>query len=148
MASSEFVIQPGALPQARALRTLEFTGRLTFGAESERHYEELRAQIGKGARHFVFDLSRVPDVDSAGLGFLVACLTTILHADGSLSLAAPSDRVLYALLITRLDTVFSLFDSVEKALGQGDHTAPILTRSAKTSRAPAWPAQNAGAENR
>src|SRR5262249_54442873 len=107
--SSESVSQP-------ALRTVEFRGRLTFGAESERRYEEVCAMIREGTRHFIFDLSRVPDIDSAGIGFLVESLETILRVDGKLALVAPSNRVLYALLITRLDTVFSLFDTVEKAL--------------------------------
>src|SRR5713226_7580571 len=102
MPSTAFVVQP-------ALRILEFQGRLTFGAQSEKRYEEVRALLRDGRRHFIFDLSRVPDMDSAGIGFLVSCLTTILRVNGSLALAAPSNRVLYALLITRLDTVFRLF---------------------------------------
>src|SRR5713226_5434525 len=112
--SSEFAVRPGALLEP--LRLLEFRGRLTFGAESEERYEEVRALIRAGARHFIFDLSRVPDIDSAGIGFLVACLTTILRVSGNLALVAPSNRVLYSLLITRLDTVFPLFESVGDAL--------------------------------
>ena len=98
------------------LRVLEFRGRLTFGEESERRYAELRGHLEQGARTFIFDLSRVPDIDSAGIGFLVSCLSTVSRAKGELWLAAPTNRVLYVLLITRMDTVFPLFESLEAAL--------------------------------
>ncbi len=97
-------------------RVLEFRGRLTFGSENEKSYADLRRYVEQGERTFVFDLSRVPDMDSAGVGFLVTCFTTVLRAGGELRLAAPTDRVLYVLLITRLDTVFPVFDSVQAAL--------------------------------
>ncbi len=101
-------------------RILEFRGRLTFGYENKQRYADLRRYLEQGERTFVFDLSRVADMDSAGIGFLVTCLTTVLRADGELRLAAPTDRVLYVLLTTRLDTVFPVFESVRAALaGQG-----------------------------
>lgn len=108
--------EPSAVGPGHTLRILEFTGRLTYGEQSEERYEELCRHLQEGAREIVFDLSRVPDMDSAGLGFLVMCLTTIERSGGQLRLAKPSNRVLYALLITKLDTVFALFDSVEAAV--------------------------------
>lgn len=116
MTSGEILSHYGALEPRGGARVLEFSGRLTFGPESEARYEELRVLVEQGTRHLILDLSRVPDLDSAGIGFLVTCLTTVLRVDGTLSLAAPSNRVLYALLITRLDTVFPVFESVEAAL--------------------------------
>ena len=108
-----------------AARVLEFKGRLTFSEQSEQHFAELRRYIEEGARTFVFDLRQVPDVDSAGLGFLVTCLTTAQRAGAELRLAAPSNRVLYALLITKLDAIFPVFETVEAAL-QWD-MAPALS---------------------
>ena len=99
-------------------RVFEFRGRLTYGPFSEQRYQDLRAEIERGSRYFVFDLSQVPDVDSAGIGFLVECLTTVRRAQGALCLAAPSERVLYSLRITRLDSLFPAFESVEAALGK------------------------------
>ncbi len=132
MPSTEFVVQP-------ALRILEFQGRLTFGAESEKRYEELCAFIRAGSRHFIFDLSGVADADAAGIGFLVTCLTAILRVNGSLALAAPSNRVLYSLLITRLDTVFPLFESVEKALRHGAAQDSWCGAASQAAAGP-WPA--------
>lgn len=108
--------EPSLMPPASRPRVLEFTGRLTFGAENEKSYGELRRYVELGEKTFIFDLGSVTDMDSAGVGFLVTCFTTVLRGGGELRLAAPNDRVLYVLLITRLDTVFPVFESVEAAL--------------------------------
>jgi len=100
-----------------AVRILPLSGRLTFGRHSDARYGELCACLQQGARTVVLDLTGVPDVDSAGVGFLVACLMAARRAGADLRLAAPTNRVLYVLLITRLDTVFPVFESVEAALG-------------------------------
>ena len=111
-------------------RILQFDHRLTFGRECERHYQELRNHIEQGTRHFIFDLRLAPDMDSAGVGFLVMCLTTVRRAGGELRLAAASSRVLYVLLITRLDTVFPIYGSVGEALQAGLATDPRSRRGA------------------
>ena len=95
---------------------LAFNGRLADGPENAKRYQELCAELERGSRDFVLDLQRVPDLDSMGIGFLIMCLTTARRAGGSLCLAAPSNRVLYSLLITRLDTIIPIFDSVEAAV--------------------------------
>ena len=97
-------------------RVITFNARLAHGPEAETLCRELRAETERGARDFVFDLSRVPDLHSDGIGFLIMCLTAVRRAGGRLYLAAPSNRVLYSLLIARLDTFIPVFDSVEAAL--------------------------------
>lgn len=102
--------------QEDAVRVLAFSGRLTENSASEEKYQQLRADIDEGIRKFVFDLSQVSDLDSAGIGLLVACLATARRANAQLRLAAPSNRILYCLLITRLDAVFPVFETVEAAM--------------------------------
>lgn len=99
-----------------APRVFELTGKLTEGPESEEIYRALRAEIDRGVGNFVLDLSRAPDINSAGIGFLVECLTAVRRAGGRLILVAPSKRIRHALLTTRLDTVLPVFDSVDAAL--------------------------------
>ena len=100
----------------QSVNVVEFKGKLTYGLESEQRYEELRARLEGGSRCFLFDLQQVPDIDSTGIGFLVECLTTVIRAGGKLYLAAPSDSVLHSLAITRLDSLFPAFESVDAAL--------------------------------
>ena len=99
-----------------ASHVIEFCGRLTYGPESDKRYEELCSQLERGVRSLVFDLRLVPDIDSAVIGFLVTCLTAARRAQAEISLAAPSSRVLHTLRITKLHTLFPVLDSVESAL--------------------------------
>jgi len=102
------------LPSGVVLVT--FQGRVTFGRQTEQCRSTLKENLGAGDNRFVFDLGGVEYVDSAGIGFLVSCLTTLGQAGAKLRLAAPPERVRHVLQITRLDTVFAIFDKPEAAL--------------------------------
>jgi anti-sigma B factor antagonist len=95
---------------------VSFRGRITFGQETERCREDIKAALSHGDRAFLFDLSAVEYVDSAGLGFLVSCLTSLRQAGAELRLSSPPARVKRVMHLTRLDTVFQIFPSPEAAL--------------------------------
>ena len=97
-------------------QVISFQGRITFGRQTEQCRQTLKELLAQGERHFLFDLSGVEYVDSAGIGFLVSCLTTLGQAGAELRLAAPPERVRYVLRITRLHTVFTVCDTREQAL--------------------------------
>lgn len=64
----------------------------------------------------VFDLSAVSVMNSSGLGMLVSSLTTLKKFDVALRLAAVPSKVMSLLTMTHLDTVFTLFSSVDEAV--------------------------------
>ncbi len=97
-------------------RIIRFEGRITFGGEIEACRKHLKQLLADGERQFVFDLARVEYIDSAGIGFLVSCLTTLSHDGASLRLASPPQRVQYVLGITKLYTVFQIFPTLDQAL--------------------------------
>ena len=80
----------------------------------------LRAIVGdlvrQGRQVVLLDMTAVTDIDAHGLGALVASLTTLERHGGQLALVAPSDRIRRLLAITRLDTVFAIYDSEPEAL--------------------------------
>lgn len=86
----------------------------------ERHVGRL---IEAGERHLVLDLSRVARIDSIGVGGLVQMLVRIRKRGGSLKLAAPTPFVRNVLTITKLTTVFDIYDSVDRALAAQPLTA-------------------------
>ncbi len=65
----------------------------------------------------VANLERAPSVDLAGLSALVDSYSTTRLAGGVLRLAGITNRIHDLLVITRLLTVFDVFDSVEDAIG-------------------------------
>lgn len=97
-------------------QVIRLHGRVSFGRETERCRQALKDLLAQGERHFVFDLSDVEYVDSAGIGFLVSCLITLSNEGAKLRLAAPPERVQYVLGITKLYSVFTIFPSLDQAL--------------------------------
>jgi anti-sigma B factor antagonist len=80
----------------------------------------LRAIVGdlvrQGRLVVLLDMTAVTDIDAHGLGALVSSLTTLERQGGQMALIAPSDRIRRLLTITRLDTVFAIYDSELEAL--------------------------------
>lgn len=64
----------------------------------------------------MLNLSGISYIDSGGLGTLVALYTTAQNAGGSLKLANLTQRVGDLLQVTKLLTVFEVYDSEDKAL--------------------------------
>ena len=78
--------------------------------------EDMRRITDGGPRRVVLDLGQVDFIDSSGLGAIVAAMKQ-MDADGTLALAAPTETVRKVFRLTRMDTVFEIFDSLDEALG-------------------------------
>ena len=70
-----------------------------------------------GRRHLVLDLGRVPYVDSCGLGTMVQAYVSAHRMGGSVKLLNVGQRVRQLLTITRLLTVFELYQPEARAVG-------------------------------
>lgn len=64
----------------------------------------------------VLDLTQTRHIDSAGLSLLLGIKRQVGQAGGYFKLAAPSDVVRQVLAVSRLDTVFDLYPTVEQAI--------------------------------
>jgi anti-sigma B factor antagonist len=53
-------------------------------------------------------------ISSSGLGLLITLLTKMKNAGGELLLTAPSEHVKKLLLITKLNGIFKVFDSIDE----------------------------------
>jgi anti-sigma B factor antagonist len=69
--------------------------------------------VEEGEKNFVVDLSEVRYISSSGIGLLITMLTKMRNKDGEVYLTAPSDHVKKLLIITKLNNIFTVFDSVE-----------------------------------
>jgi len=65
----------------------------------------------------VLDLARAPYVDSCGLGTMVQAYVSAHRAGGSVRLLNVGQRVRQLLTITRLLTVFELYQPEARAIG-------------------------------
>ena len=64
----------------------------------------------------VIDMAGVPYIDSSGVATLVECLQSTSRYKGKLRLASLTKRAAGVFEISRLDTVFSIYRTVEEAI--------------------------------
>jgi|SRR5437762_5906555 len=78
--------------------------------------ERLHSLLADNKRRLVIDLDDVGFLDSTALGVLVGVLKRARTDDGEVRIACAQPRVLKVFEITRLDSAFDLYDSVEEAV--------------------------------
>jgi len=90
-------------------------GRIVFGEETSLLRETVKNSITENNR-IVLNLGEVSYIDSGGLGTLVALHTTAQNAGGTIKLASLTKRVGDLLQVTKLLTVFDVYDSEAEAI--------------------------------
>jgi len=93
---------------------VDCSGRLVFGEESASLRDTVKKLVAQSP-HVVLNLQEVNHIDSGGLGTLVSLYTTARNAGGAVKLARLSQRVGDLLQVTKLLTIFEVFDDEEKA---------------------------------
>ncbi|MCE2777840.1 MAG: STAS domain-containing protein [Algoriphagus sp.] len=76
--------------------------------------EMVSDSVEEGIKILVIDLEKVRYISSSGLGLLITLLTKMRNAGGELYLTAPSEHVKKLLIITKLNGIFKVFDSVDE----------------------------------
>lgn len=94
---------------------VDCAGRIVFGEESA-YLRDTVKQLLAEKKQLVLNLSGVNYIDSGGLGTLVALYTTARNNGGCIKLANLTRRVVDLLQITKLLTVFDVFDHEQKAV--------------------------------
>jgi anti-sigma B factor antagonist len=96
-----------------ALITLN--GKLLLGQESARLATLVPELIASGRKNLVFDLRGVTHIDSTGIGRFIDAYTRLAKIGGKMRLAGATGTVRDSFHVTRLDTVFSFYPTVEAA---------------------------------
>jgi len=91
------------------------SGRIVFGEEAADLRERVKEMLVT-VHQIVLNLGGVSYIDSGGLGTLVGLYTSARAGGGEIKLANLTQRVRDQLQITKLVTVFEVFDSEEKAI--------------------------------
>ena len=76
----------------------------------------LKKLIDKGVRKLLLNLSDLGQIDSSGIGVIVATCIALRRMDGDLKLLRPSGRVLDVLTVVRLLDVIPSFENEAQAL--------------------------------
>jgi len=102
--------------QDKGVTVLQLSGRVTLGEESNQLRTKIKSLLGEGKARLVLDLANVTYIDSAGLGTLVAGFTSAQNQGAAMKLANLTKRFNEQLHITKLVTVFDVYESVADAV--------------------------------
>ncbi|MFY9909874.1 MAG: STAS domain-containing protein [Candidatus Sulfotelmatobacter sp.] len=94
---------------------VDCSGRIIFGEESSLLRDNIKRAILENNR-IVLNLGNISYIDSGGLGTLVALRTTAQNAGGTIKLTNLTKRVGDLLQVTKLLTVFDVYDSEAEAI--------------------------------
>jgi anti-sigma B factor antagonist len=95
---------------------VDLNGRLILGEETANLRTTLKNLVSTGQTRILLNMEDVSYIDSSGLGALVGAYTSVASQQGQLKLAKLSKKTRDLLQMTRLVTVFEVFDDEELAV--------------------------------
>jgi anti-sigma B factor antagonist len=102
--------------EKEGITILDLNGRLVVSESLNVLRETVNQLLRERRLMIVANLAGVDYIDSTGLGTLVVCYTTLQRAGGALKLCDLNRRNLELLLLTKLSTVFELFNDEQSAI--------------------------------
>ena len=97
---------------------LDVIGRMVLGERTNDMLfrNAVAEQLSAGNGQLIVNLSQVAQVDTSGLTALVTGHVTAAKRGGAFKLANPTKRIRDLLSITRLNTLFDVYDSEDEAI--------------------------------
>jgi anti-sigma B factor antagonist len=95
---------------------VEASGRITLGESVTLLRDQIRELLDGDRKKILLNLADVTYIDSSGIGEMVTAFTTVKRHGGSLKLLKLTQRVRDLLQITKLSTVFEVYEDESKAL--------------------------------
>ena len=95
---------------------LDLQGKILIGEGDDQLREAVTKLADSNRTKILLNLAEVPYVDSAGLGEIVRCYTTVSRKGGKLKLLHLTKKIQDLLAITKLLTVFETYDHEEEAI--------------------------------
>ena len=86
-------------------------GKIVIGDEVGQLREKIKELLEGGNKNILINLANVSYIDSTGVGALVGSFTTIRNQGGQMKLSNLSQRVRDILLVTKLLTVFDVYEN-------------------------------------
>ena len=105
-----------ASKEVSGVTVLTLSGQIVLGEGSVQLRDAIRGLIGKGTKNILLDMGNVDYLDSSGLGELVSAFTTAKNQHAEVKLLKLTKKVHGLLQLTKLYTVFDIFDDDASAL--------------------------------
>jgi len=95
---------------------LDAKGQIVAGDGADRLRERLKALAEAGQANAILNLAGVDYIDSSGLGALVMSFSALRKKEGTLKLLNLTRRNVELLVLTKLETVFEVYDEEQSAV--------------------------------
>jgi anti-sigma B factor antagonist len=102
--------------QVGDVTVIDAAGRITLGEGASQFRDTVRDLVARGQKKILLNLGEVSYIDSSGIGELVSGFTTVTNGGGQLKLVGLSKRIKDLLQITKLYTVFDVYDDEAAAI--------------------------------
>jgi anti-sigma B factor antagonist len=102
--------------QAGDVTILDLSGSVRMGEGAVALRNAIRGLIEQGKKKILLNLGGVKNIDSSGIGELIANYTTLSRDGGQLKLLNLTGKIKDLLVITKLLTVFDSYDDEAEAL--------------------------------
>lgn len=102
--------------EVEGVSVVGLNGRIVLGEESGALRDAVKNLLGGGKKKIVLNMSDVTYIDSAGLGILVAAHVSAKTHEASIRLCALGQKFHEVLQITRLLTIFEVYDTPAAAI--------------------------------
>jgi anti-sigma B factor antagonist len=102
--------------QAGDVSILDLSGSVRMGDGAIALRNAIRGLIEQGNKKILLNLAAVKNIDSSGIGELIANYTTLSRDGGQLKLLSLTEKIRDLLVITKLLTVFDSYDDEAEAL--------------------------------
>ena len=102
--------------QAGDVTILDMNGSVRMGEGAISLRNAIRGLVDNGKKKILLNLNGVKNIDSSGIGELIANYTTVSRDGGQLKLLNLTEKIQNLLVITKLLTVFDSYDNEAEAL--------------------------------
>lgn len=104
------------IQEVDGVSVIGLNGRIVLGEESWALREAVKGLLAGAKKKVVLNMSNVTYIDSAGLGILVATYVSAKAQGASIRLCALGQKFREVLQITRLLTIFEVYDTPAAAI--------------------------------
>lgn len=102
--------------EVEGVSVVALDGRIVLGEESNALREKVKGLIAEGKKKVVLNMANITFIDSAGLGTLVAAHHSAKSQGAALKLAHLGSKFQEVLQITKLLTVFDVYNTEAEAV--------------------------------
>lgn len=99
----------------QGIKLITLSGRLIEKSQASALIQEFEALTAQGPHQYLMSLEDLEYVNSTGLNLLIGMFTSARNSGGELVIGGISTKVKKLMVMTKLDSIFKIYESVAEA---------------------------------